>query len=128
MEEKLQAISEKLRPKIFKDPSSFMGAINQMNKFVPNLANLCAPLRPLLKRDQEWNWRDEHEIAFKTIKEAFKKMTEPKHFKRNQELRLFRDSSKEVLGAVLQPKLEEGWKTTYFASRFLTEFEKKNTQ
>ena len=49
-----------------------MGAINQMNKFIPNLANLCAPLRPLLKHDGESVWKREHEQAFGEIKEAIK--------------------------------------------------------
>ena len=29
-----------------------MGAINQMNKFIPNQANLCAALGPLLKKQK----------------------------------------------------------------------------
>ena len=43
IEEKIQAITDKLRPKTLKDLRSFMGAINQMNRFIRNLANLCAP-------------------------------------------------------------------------------------
>ena len=85
-----------------------MGAINQMNKFIPNLANLCAPLRPLSERDQGWNWKNEHEKAFKNIKETIKKMTHLKHFKRNLELRIICDASKEGVGAVFQQKSEEG--------------------
>ena len=50
IEEKVQAITDKLRPKNLKDLRSLMGAINQMNRFIPNLVILCAPLRPLLKK------------------------------------------------------------------------------
>ena len=50
VEDKGQEITEKLRPKFLKDLRSFMRAINQMNIF-PNSANLCALLRPLLKKD-----------------------------------------------------------------------------
>ena len=78
-----------------------MGAINQMNKFIPNLAKFCAPLRQLLKRDQEWNWKDELGKAFKTKTEAIKKVTELKHFKRNLELRMICNASKVGLGAVI---------------------------
>ena len=38
---KVQAISAKLKPQSLKDLRSFMGATNQMNRFIPNLAN-CA--------------------------------------------------------------------------------------
>ena len=123
--EKVQAITEKLRPKNLKDLRSFMGAINQLNKFIPNLANICAPLRPLLKHDNEWKWEKEHEEAFEKIKEAIRKITELKHFKRDLPLRIICDASREGLGAMLQQEQEEGWETTHYASRFLTEFEQK---
>ena len=48
---KIQAITEKIRPKNMKELRSFMGAINQMNRFRPSLANLNAPLMPLLEKD-----------------------------------------------------------------------------
>ena len=38
MKEKIQAITDKLRPKNSKDLQSYMGAISQMNRFVPKLA------------------------------------------------------------------------------------------
>ena len=62
---KIQAITEKLRPKNLKELRSYLGAVNQMNRFIPNLAQLCFPLRPLLKKDKPWNWEEKHEKAFK---------------------------------------------------------------
>ena len=64
MDSKIQAISDKLKPRNLKDLRSFMGAINQMNRFIPNLAKLCAPLRPLLSKDTKWDWKTEHDQAF----------------------------------------------------------------
>ena len=107
MEETVQAIAEKRRLKNLKDLRSFMRAINQVNKFLPNLAILCAPLRPLLKIYQEWNWKDEHEIAFNNIKETIKKMTELKQFRRNLELQINCDASNKELASVFHQKLEE---------------------
>ena len=125
IEEKVRAITDKLKPKNLKDLRSFMGAINQMNRFIPNLANLCAQLRPLLKKDNERNWQEKDEKAFKEIKQAIKDITEIKHFKRNLPLRIICDASKESLGAILQQQNEGEWETTHYASRFSTEFEKK---
>ena len=68
IEEKVQVITDKLRPKNLQDLRSFIEAINQMNQFFPNLANLCAPLRPPLKKDKEWNWQEKDEKAFDEIK------------------------------------------------------------
>ena len=50
IDEKIQAISNRLRPKTLKEQRSLMGALNQMNRFIPNLAKLCATLRPLLSK------------------------------------------------------------------------------
>ena len=101
------------------------GALNRMNPFIPNLANLWAPLRPLLSKKIESKWEEERKTAFQTIKKEILKITEIKHFKRNQPVRIICDASREGLGAVLQQKTEEGWRTTHFASRFLTIFEQK---
>ena len=62
MDEKVQANTEKLRPKNIKDLRSFLEANIQMNRFIPNLADLCDPLRPYLKRDKDWIWEADHEI------------------------------------------------------------------
>ena len=100
-----------------------MGAINQMNRFIPGLAHLCAPLRPLLCKDNEQNWDKEQGEAFKQIKDAIKKKTEIKHPQREVPTRIICYASKEGLGAVLQQKQNTEGETTHYASRFLTEFE-----
>ena len=96
-----------------------------VKKFIPNLAKICAPLRPSLKHDKDWKWEDEHEKTFEKIKEAIKQLTELKHFKRDLPVRIICDASKEGLVAMLQQKQEEGWEATHYASRFLTPFEQK---
>ena len=53
-----------------------MGALNQMNRFIPNLAKLCAPLRLLLSKENEWKWGDEQEKAFQQFKNEIKQITE----------------------------------------------------
>ena len=53
---KVQAITEKLTPKSLKELRSYLGAVNQLNRFIPNLDQICHELRPLLKKDQPWKW------------------------------------------------------------------------
>ena len=94
IEEKVQAITDRLRPKNLRVLRSFMGVINQLNKVIPNLANICAPLRPLVKHDKEWKWEDEQEKTFEKNKgsykttdttETFQKgLTNPHHLRRQQ--------------------------------------------
>ena len=123
---KSQGISERLRPTNLKQLRSFLGAVNQFNKFIPNLAAISFPFRSILKRDADWTWNSDHETAFKRINEEIKKVVELSHFKRNQEIRIICDASKQGLGAVLQQIQNNGeWKPICFASRFLTNFEAK---
>ena len=48
---KVQGITERLRPTNFKELISFLGAVNQVNKFVPELATISFPFRSILKKD-----------------------------------------------------------------------------
>ena len=106
----------------------FLGAVNQFNKFIPNLAAVSFPFRKILKKDADWIWNQDHEHAFLKINDEVKKVVELSHFKRNKEIRIICDASKQGLGAVLQQrqKIRE-WNPIYFASRFLTNFEAKYT-
>ena len=108
-----------------KEPRSFLGAVNQFNRFVPDLATVCFPFNSILKRDAEWNWNEEHESAFKKVNKEVKKVAEITHFKKKKPLRMICDASKQGLGAVLQQKEDMGWKPISCASRFLTELEAK---
>ena len=123
---KIQGISERLRPNNLKELRSFLGAVNQLNKFVPDLASICAPFRSILKKEAEWKWTKEHEEAFLKINQEIESITELTHFKRNKKLRIICDASKQGLGAVLQQQQDnQEWKPVSFASRFLTNFEAK---
>ena len=50
---KVQGIFDKLRPTNLKELRSFLGVVNQFNRFVPDLATICFPFRSILKRDAE---------------------------------------------------------------------------
>ena len=68
---KIQAITEKLKPKRLKELSSYLGAESQMNRFIPNVAQLCFKLRHLPKKDKPWSWA-------KAMKKLLKKQTSAK--------------------------------------------------
>ena len=101
---KVQALTEKLTPKSIKEVRLYLGAVNQLNRFISNLAQLCHELRPLLKKDQPWKWEEKHDKAIQKINEKVKQVTEVGHFKRSCPIRIICDASKLGLGAVLQQK------------------------
>ena len=70
---KAQGISDRLRPTNVKQLRSFLGAINQFNNFIPNLAAMSFPFRTILKKDADWIWDYEHEKAFLKIIDEIKR-------------------------------------------------------
>ena len=116
---KVQGITEKHRPTNLKELRSFLGAVNQFNEFIPELAVICSPFRFILKKDATWNWNNDHKKAFLKVNSEVKKVAELTHFKRNVPLRIICDASKNGLAAVLQQCEENKWKPISYASRFL---------
>ena len=60
---KTDAIWNLKEPKCIKDIRSLMGSINQINKFIQNLASISTPFRELMQKKQ-LNWSDVHLVAF----------------------------------------------------------------
>ena len=79
-------------PNTIKQLLSLMGSIHQLIKFIPNLASLLDPIRPLLKKENITNnkvqWLDSHTTALNKIKAEISKITEKKHFDKKRNTRL----------------------------------------
>ena len=54
-------------PKTLKKLRSFLGSVHYIGKFIPNLAQISHPLRPLLKKTSKFIWSKEHENCFNEI-------------------------------------------------------------
>ena len=121
---KVQPLTEKLKPRNLIELTSYLRTVNEMNRFIPNLAQLCYKLRPLLKKDQKWKWEGGHDKAFEEINKQIQKIAEVGLFKKSSPIRIICDASKADLGAILQQD-EIEWRPIYFASRFLTPLEGK---
>ena len=101
---------------------SFLGSVHHLGKFIPNLSQMCHPLRPLLKKNTKIVWTDEHEQHFKLIKTKIK-TTESKQFNPDLETRIKSDASRKGLGCPLEQRTPNGWHTVAFASRFINSIE-----
>ena len=116
-------------PNTLKQLRSLMGSIHQLIKFIPNLADLLNPIRPLLRKENITNnkirWEEIHTTALDKIKAEISKITEKKHFHKHRKTRLKCDASHTGLGAVLEQQYPEGWFPIAYASRFLNEAEMK---
>ena len=106
-----------------------MGSIHHLQKFIPNLSQISAPLRPILPhkgnvKNSKLDWNDEHTKSFHQIKNATKQIIENKYFDTNRLTRVRCDESKEGLGACLEQKYDNGWHPIAYTNRFLNTNEK----
>ena len=125
IESKTAAIAEIKAPKTLKQLRSFLGSVHHLSKFIPNLAKICHPLRPLLKKNEKFIWNENHQLHFEHIKTVIANATENTHFNLTLETRIKCDASRQGLGAALEQLDCEGWKTVAFASRFLNSNEER---
>ena len=127
MQKKTDAISQLNHPKTFRQLKSFMGSIHHLNKFIPNLAQLCTPLRPLLSNSNKYQfkWEENHETAFQNIPSAVRNITENRHFVSGRDTRVVCDASRDGIGCALEQETPDGWATIAYASRFLNSCENK---
>lgn len=122
--ERLKAIAEMKSPVNVKELQRFLGMVNYVRNFIPNMSERTAKLRELLKKDVEWIWLQTHESAFDDLKRILINAPVLKIFDGNKESVLQCDASKDGLGYCL---LQEG-KPVVYGSKSLTETQKNYGQ
>lgn len=122
--DRIEAIKHMGRPKHKKDLQKFLGVINYVRQFIPNLAELTAPLRALIKKNIVFDWTERHTEAFKLIKEKILNAPILVPFDENKIIEIQSDASKDGLGCCI---LQDG-KPISFASRSLNEAERRYSQ
>ena len=104
LESKTAAILNLLAPKNLKQLRSFLGSVQYLGKFNPNLSQLFHPLRPLLKKNTKFTWNDELETHFQSFKNKVANATESTHYNPHLETRIKCDASRAGLGAALEQR------------------------
>ena len=119
--EKCDQIHNKPEPKNTTELQSFLGMIQYLSSFIPNLSKHTDALRGLLQKDTEWQWNKSHKKAFKTLKDMVHKKLTINFYNPNKETTIEVDSSGYGCGAAL---IQEG-RPVAFASKALSETEKR---
>lgn len=122
--DKVIAIKSIQEPKNTKELLRFLGTVNYLGKFIPNLADLTFNLRKLIKKDTVWLWTDVHQKEFENLKNMLSSDTVLAFFDEKADNVLSVDSSKHGLGAVL---LQKG-KPIAYASKALSEAQQQYSQ
>jgi len=126
--DKTLAIREMKPPTTVSELRRFMGMVNQLGKFTPNLAQLTQPLRELLGKNTTWVWGPSQSEAFSLVKEELSKPTTLALYDPKVPTKVSADASSYGLGAVLTQEMESKWRPVAYASRSMTDTEKRYAQ
>ena len=98
-----------------------MGKINQLQKFLPNRAEVTHPMTALLSKKNSWSWGPEQIEAFRKIKTELTKY--PKVlalYNLATETKLSADASSYGFGGVLMQKVDTTWKPVAYTSQSMS--------
>ena len=126
--EKTTAISNMKPPQSVSDVRRFMGLVNQLGKFSSRIAEISQPVRELLHRNRAWIWGPDQEKSFTDIKQELTKPTVLALYNPQAETKVSADASSFGLGAVLLQLDGQLWRPVAYASRSLSDTERRYAQ
>lgn len=100
-DERISAIKNLKDPKNKKDLQKFLGIINYVRNFIPNLADITAPLRDLLKKNILFRWEKIHTDTVEKIKNILTSPVVLRSFDSNKSILIQTDASRYGLGRSL---------------------------
>eukprot|EP00253_Pinus_taeda_P029469 PITA_29469 len=106
--ERIQAILQIPYPRNTKELQAFLGRINFLRRFIPNLAELVRLLGNMLKKDAKVRWSLEAKQAFESIKTPLTQtpvLTSPQF---DRDFIIFSFASEHTIAAVLLQKYDQG--------------------
>ena len=122
--QKVSAIMQMAEPTDVSSLRRFLGTVNYLGKFLPNLSDTLLPLSNLLKNDTPWNWSSAQKTAFDKAKQLVTSAPVLSFYDPEKPLTLENDASSYGLGSALY---QDG-KPIAFASRTLTPAETRYAQ
>ena len=66
---KLSAVKELVPPTNVKEIRMFLGFVGYYRRFIPNFSAVAKPLNQLLRKTQEWVWKEEQQAAFEQLRD-----------------------------------------------------------
>ena len=122
---KVQGITEMTAPKDKQQLQSFLGMVNYMGTFIPNLSHHTEPLQAMLKNDNVFHCEDQQTRSFQQVKTLIVKAntTPLRYYDRNLPVTVQADASLRGLGACLIQQHKGKDQPIAFASKSLMDAE-----
>ena len=127
-EEKVAAILNASPPQDASQVRSFVQLVQYSAKFLPNFAQEAEPLRCLLRKNEPFIWGEAQERSFQKLKQLVAQATTLAYFRGDCNTRIIADAGPQGLGAVLTQLQDGEWRAISYASRNLTEVERRYSQ
>ena len=122
--DKLRAVEQMKAPTNKKELQTFLGFVQYLAKFLPNMPDVSAPLRQPLHKEVEWHWENEQEKSIQTLKKMCTNVPVLAYFDETKPIVLTVDSNSKVLGATI---VQVG-KPIAYASSALSETQQRYSQ
>jgi len=99
-EEKIRTIKEWKEPTNVKGTQSFLGFANFYQRFIQDYSWITTPLTHLTRKEVSWEWGDEQQTAFDTLKTAMVREPILQHFDPERPVTIETDASDYAIGAI----------------------------
>ena len=103
---KIDAIKNLQEPMTEALLQSFLGIVNYLSRFSPNIAKMTSNLRALLKKNTEFLWLPQHSANFKAIVQELCSPKLLKFYDRTKKLYLEIDTSQKAIGMALMQSVQ----------------------
>ncbi len=126
---KIEAIRRAPRPESKKAVRSFLGMTGYLSKFIPRYSSLTEPLRKLTQKEVNFKWGPREEKEFSDLQNALTSDDTMIFFDPKRPITVRAEASyNEGLSAGLFQTTQRGLQPVHFASRTLTDTEKRYSQ